>query len=107
MTLTRTRMRLCVFERLGRKRRGGAARSSGVRRLRPRTLGLIRILRNADLRKGDSRPRVRDTQSAYPELLNSPTPRVDRGNYIAAIDLALVLQKTGEFDKASALARSQ
>jgi hypothetical protein len=35
--------------------------------------------------------------------LNSPTPPVVWGNYVAAIDFALVLQKAGEFDKALAL----
>ena len=63
----------------------------------------IRVLRNADLRKGDVKAARARYESVYPELLNSPTPHVVWGNYVAAIDFALVLQKAGEFDKALAL----
>ena len=64
---------------------------------------MIRILRNADLRKGDHKAARARYESAYPELLNSATQGVDASNHMAAIDFALVLQKAGEFDKALAL----
>jgi ATP/maltotriose-dependent transcriptional regulator MalT len=62
-----------------------------------------RILRNADLRKGDVNAARARYESSYPDLLNTPTPHVVWGNYVAAIDCALVLQKSGEVDKAMTL----
>ena len=69
----------------------------------PRDLSSLAILRDADLRRGDPKSARARYASAYPELLSSPAPRVDPENSTAALDLALVLQKTGEFDRASAL----
>jgi hypothetical protein len=63
----------------------------------------IRVLRNADLGKGDVKAARARYESVYPELLKSPTPHVVWGNHIAAIDFALVMQKAGELDKASNL----
>ena len=63
----------------------------------------IKILRNADLQKGDVKAARARYESVYPELLKSPTPHVVWGNHIAAIDFALVMQKAGELEKASNL----
>ena len=63
----------------------------------------IRVLRNADLGKGDVKAARARYESVYPEFLKSPTPHVVWGNHIAAIDFALVMQKAGELDKASNL----
>jgi tetratricopeptide (TPR) repeat protein len=63
----------------------------------------LAVLRNADLRRGDLKPARARYASTYPDLLGPPTPRVDVLNLSAAIDLALVLQKTGELDRALAV----
>ena len=36
----------------------------------------------------------------FPELLSERDPEVDLGNYLAAINLALILSRTGERDRA-------
>jgi predicted Zn-dependent protease len=41
--------------------------------------------------------------SIYPELQSATNPKVDASNYQAAIDLAVLLQKTGELDRATEL----
>ena len=53
--------------------------------------------------KGDAKAARERYVSAYPDLLSSPVPRVDSGNFYRAIDLALVLQGTGELVRAKAL----
>ena len=63
----------------------------------------IAFLRNADLQSGDIKAASARYESAYPELLSSPTPQVHAANYQAAIDLAAVLQRSGEVDRGSAL----
>ena len=69
----------------------------------PKGLWSLRILRDGDLRRGDpTRARTRYA-SAFPELFRSPSPDLDGTNSNAAIDLALVLQATGESERASAL----
>lgn len=42
-------------------------------------------------------------EQAYPDLLNDAEPIIHGGNYEAAVDLALVLIKTGEQERADAL----
>jgi hypothetical protein len=69
----------------------------------PRGGWSITVLRNSDLRKGDAKAARERYASAYPDLLSSPVPRVDSGNFYRAIDLALVLQGTGELVRAKAL----
>jgi tetratricopeptide (TPR) repeat protein len=69
----------------------------------PRNSFALALLRNADLQAGEySRARARYAQ-AYPELLAAGAPKIDETNYGAAIDLALVLQKTGELERAALL----
>jgi tetratricopeptide (TPR) repeat protein len=42
-------------------------------------------------------------EQSYPELLSQDYPKIDNGNYEAAINLALVLFKTGEQERADLL----
>ncbi len=70
---------------------------------RPRGGWSLAVLRNSDLGMGDAKAARERYASAYPELLGSPTPHVDAGNFYRAIDLALVLQGTGELVRAKAL----
>jgi len=64
------------------------------------TLGL---LRNHDLRAGRYAEARARYEKSYPELLNEDAPKIDRTNFIPAIDLALVLSKTGEHKRAELL----
>ena len=41
-----------------------------------------------------------------PELLNEDSPKINNGNYRAAIDLALILSKLGEHERADWLLES-
>jgi tetratricopeptide (TPR) repeat protein len=63
---------------------------------------MLAVLRDADLEHGASAAaRVRYAQ-AYPELF-AASPRIDGRNYRAAIDLALVLERTGDRESAARL----
>ena len=42
-------------------------------------------------------------ENSYPALLNDDVPTIDESNYKAAIDLAYVLAKTGEQERAKLL----
>jgi tetratricopeptide (TPR) repeat protein len=67
--------------------------------LRPALL----LLRDHELRAGRF-PEARALyEQSYPELLNESDPTVDGRNWWAAIDLALVLSKTGEQEHADLL----
>jgi hypothetical protein len=61
------------------------------------------ILRKSDLTKGDYRAAREWYVRAYPELFSSGPPKVDGGNYSAAIDLVPVLRRTGENERATLL----
>jgi TolB-like protein/Flp pilus assembly protein TadD len=63
---------------------------------------VVAMLRNADLLKGDLQA-ARARYVAYPELLNNMNQQVDWGNLTSAIDVALVFQRIGDADRASAL----
>jgi len=69
----------------------------------PRGCYALVILRNGDLDKGDYKAARARYENAYAELLGAEPPLVDGSNYSAAVDLALVLQKTGEIERARAL----
>jgi tetratricopeptide (TPR) repeat protein len=70
----------------------------------PRDSLSLLVLRNGDLRRGDPKSARARYASALPELLNaSAPPRIDAMNLSGAIDLALVLQETGEEDRATKL----
>jgi tetratricopeptide (TPR) repeat protein len=63
----------------------------------------LQLLRNADLAAGDPlRARERYAQ-VIPELLGADPPKIDGTNFLFAIDLALVLQRTGETKRADEL----
>jgi TolB-like protein/Tfp pilus assembly protein PilF len=61
------------------------------------------LLRNADLEARDFNAARSSYARAFPELLADQGPTVDPLNYIAAIDLSLVLQGTGERARAAQL----
>jgi len=68
-------------------------------RLLPRALT---ILRDADLQDERYDTALDRYQKSYPELVQ-PVPRVERSNYRASIDLALVFQRRGDNQLANAL----
>jgi TolB-like protein/Tfp pilus assembly protein PilF len=73
-----------------------------------RDWGALVLLRNADLHASDTNAARSYYARAFPELLTEPAPAVDPSNYVAAIDLSLVLQTTGErARKAQLLHRSE
>lgn len=66
----------------------------------PQTLWL---LRDADLRTADYAAARERYKQAFPELFGAEIPKLDALNGLAAIDLALVLQRTGEAERANRL----
>jgi tetratricopeptide (TPR) repeat protein len=69
----------------------------------PQDVYSLRILRDADLRRGDTAAARARYALAFPELLEQTSPRVDEVNFGVALDLALVLQKSGELERAAQL----
>jgi tetratricopeptide (TPR) repeat protein len=63
----------------------------------------LAILRNADLQSGHYRAALTRYENAYPELFVQGSPRIDSLNVGVAIDLALVLQKRGDIERANRL----
>jgi TolB-like protein/Tfp pilus assembly protein PilF len=61
------------------------------------------LMRNSDLQSGHPESARARYAKAYPGLISSAPPTVDRSNYQAAIDLALVMQMTGESGRATLL----
>jgi TolB-like protein/Tfp pilus assembly protein PilF len=61
------------------------------------------MLRDADLLSGNWQAARARYAQAFPELLAAAGPQVDGRNYAAAIELALVLQKSGEVERAGQL----
>jgi tetratricopeptide (TPR) repeat protein len=69
----------------------------------PRRAGGLKLLRDAELAAGRW-PAARALYAkAFPELLAASPPKINGLNYAAAVDLAAVLQKGGERDRASQL----
>jgi len=60
-------------------------------------------LRNRSIASGQYEQALDVYSTTYPELLDNPGLTIGLDNYRAAIDLALVLQKTGEWAKANDL----
>ena len=69
----------------------------------PRDYFALMALRNADLAGANPELARARYAKAYPELLATKSPTVDSSNWPAAIDLALVLQMTGEAERARLL----
>ena len=63
----------------------------------------LRTLRNHDLRAGRDVEARAQYEQAYPELFQGGEPDIDGGNYLAAIDLSLVLIRNGELERANLL----
>ena len=61
---------------------------------------MLAMVRNEALERGDFAGARTIYDHAYPELMATG---VDANNYLAAIDLALVLQRSGDRDKAHRL----
>jgi TolB-like protein/Tfp pilus assembly protein PilF len=61
------------------------------------------ILRDADLSSGNRQAARGRYAQAFPELLATEAPPIDIWNYRAAIELALVLQQSGEGERAARL----
>ena len=69
----------------------------------PRFGGALSLLRNADLAAGRYEVARSRYARAFRELTEPEIPDVTADNYIAAVDLALVLMRLGEQDRASDL----
>lgn len=64
---------------------------------------VVAVMRNADLARGDVASARARYATGYPELLNRAVPPIGGSNLALAIDLSLVLQQSGETDRADAL----
>jgi tetratricopeptide (TPR) repeat protein len=64
------------------------------------------LLRDYELRAGRYAEARALYEKTYPELLTEEEPTVDGGNWFAAIDLALVLSRAGEQERADRLLES-
>ena len=62
----------------------------------PQATVMLAVQRSADLRANNYASARNRYARAFPELIASGSPRVDAGNSWAAIDLALVLQRSGD-----------
>ncbi len=69
----------------------------------PREGWSLKLLRNAELAAGKQSAARELYAQAVPELLDAAPPKVTWENFRAAIDLALVLQKGGEHERATYL----
>jgi hypothetical protein len=61
------------------------------------------LLRDADLRDGRYHRALGRYRKAYPELFLPASPRIDRLNYLVAVEVVPVLQALGRTDEAHAL----
>jgi tetratricopeptide (TPR) repeat protein len=83
-----------------------AAQASALRAAErePRDWRAVVLLRDSALAAGDPQAARAIYERNFPELLAGP-PALDAWNYRAAVDLALVLQETGEPERAAELLR--
>jgi tetratricopeptide (TPR) repeat protein len=79
-----------------------AKHARDVLAIAPQVPIMLAVLRDADLEQGASAVARKRYAQAYPELF-AASPRVDGRNYRAAIDLALVLQRTDDQVRAAKL----
>ena len=66
---------------------------------------ILHLQRNYDLAHGRPEAALRRYEQQFPSLVNAALTHVDVDTYMAAIDLALVYQQIGEFERANALAQ--
>jgi TolB-like protein/Tfp pilus assembly protein PilF len=71
--------------------------------IEPRRSSGLALLRDADLASGNWQAARTRYAKAFPELLAVTPPRIDGQNYYVAVDLAVVLQQSGELDRANQL----
>ncbi|MDJ0941086.1 MAG: tetratricopeptide repeat protein [Woeseiaceae bacterium] len=71
--------------------------------IQPGNWGALRVLRDADLSAGRYETARSRYARAYRELVEPEVPDVNESNYSIAVDLALVLQRLGETDRADDL----
>ena len=71
--------------------------------LHPRDWNGLLILATRDLNAGQPELARARYAKAYPELVGTDSPTIDGSNWFIAIELALVLQSTGEAESARAL----
>jgi tetratricopeptide (TPR) repeat protein len=69
----------------------------------PRGSIMLAFLRNHDLKKGHYAKALARYEKSFPKLLNESEPGVSERNYKAAVDLALVVLKTGKQERAKKL----
>lgn len=69
----------------------------------PRNWGALKYLRNVDIGEGRYEAAASRYARAYRELTENEVPLVDRYNYFAAVDLALVLMHLDQSDRANDL----
>ena len=69
----------------------------------PRRSEALTLLRDADLAAGNWQAARARYATAFPELLAAAPPKINAMNYGAAVNLAVVLHKTGERDRANQL----
>lgn len=69
----------------------------------PRNWGALKHLRNADIAEGRYEAAASRYARAYRELTENERPVVDRDNYFAAVDLALVLMHLDQSERADDL----
>ena len=74
-----------------------------VLKLDPTADGALALLRDHELRAGSFGKARSHYEKAYPALLKENEPTINRTNYRAAIDLAYVLQLSGEQERADLL----
>ena len=72
-------------------------------KIAPGSVPTLRHLRNHDLQAGNYAEARARYERGYPELLQQDEPTIDGDNYEPAIDLALVLTRTGEQERADLL----
>ncbi len=69
----------------------------------PQSLIMNAFLRDHDLKKGHYAKALARYEKSYPKLLNESEPGVNERNYKEAVDLALVVLKTGKQQRAKKL----
>ena len=90
--------------RLSRGDRDGATRyARRVLELDPRNDFALLLVSTVDVERGDYQAARSRYAAAYPELLAAEPPKLDGQTYGAASDLASILEKTGERERAELL----